>query len=386
MYWQKTSTERKNMKKKNEIRSTIAVLIALMMLIPIGTIAGETVEENGIIGSSSIGESTTDTIDLESGETEVRDTFLWENPDFEYENYGGSSFIAVGNDSYDYDLHGLVYFDIPHRNGEILYATLSLYTIALSTDEGVNVSVFPVSSPWTEGDGQYDFWTGHSGVKTDANWVNRTTNVSWNNEGGDYQHSPATYMAVKHTDTWYSFNVTEIVRGWLDGQDNYGFMLTGTPVNTSDSALVWFESREYGLGHAPKLRIAYRAEINPEVPSQTTDEDVPISIDLGPVGHETARHISGSMDASNCWPFYTSYQSGRIQMLFFPDEVGAEGKITRIALNRTSMASNNISQFRIYMAHTDRDNLTSTFDDNYMADLIEVLNEEEFDLGASPTD
>ncbi len=372
------------MKRQDSIAVRLAViLLVLMFMVPVGVMNAGTQENTAPQpAGSGIMDNEVNTVVIQPNATDGKDTYMYSaEPKY---NIGARDIIYVGTDSSG-EARTLIEFPTDTSNGEIERATLSIYCSYLGGDtQGVNVSAHILTAPWTEGSGDVG-----SVSLEDANWLNRTTATPWGAPGGDYITSIVSYTVVSKANSWYSFDITKAVKGWKNGSiPNYGLIITGTPVTTSSTSYVAFLSSDYSGAPAyhPKLTISYGAEITSTVLPITTNEDTPVDIDLSGRGHGTVEHISGSEDATNTWPLYMNKQTGRFQALYYPDEVGAEGKITRIALNRTAMESTNASNLRIYMAHTNLTDLTATFDDNYNGYLVEVFHEKEYVLNSSDSD
>jgi uncharacterized repeat protein (TIGR01451 family) len=57
---------------------------------------------------------------------------------------------------------------------------------------------------------------------------------------------------------WYAFDVTDLVRGWVNGSvSNYGLMVRGPESSGSSSALLGFFTSEAGSSYAPYLEVTY---------------------------------------------------------------------------------------------------------------------------------
>jgi predicted secreted protein len=82
--------------------------------------------------------------------------------------------------------------------------------------------------------------------------------VTWNNQPSfstAYGSAPVTHEAWG----WYSFNVTDLVRGWINGTiPNNGVMLRGPEWAGSDSSWRGFSTRE-DYSYEPRLAITYTA-------------------------------------------------------------------------------------------------------------------------------
>ncbi len=87
---------------------------------------------------------------------------------------------------------------------------------------------------------------------------------SWSESGVTWNTMPSCVQAYGSASVtheawgWYSFNVTNLVRGWVNGTlTNYGVMLRGPEWSGSDSSWRGFATRESGTTYAPYLQITY---------------------------------------------------------------------------------------------------------------------------------
>ncbi len=374
--------------KNNSISILLSIGILLMMLMPVGTMvngATEPIGENAwppnhVDSSAGAGDSEINTVTVQLNETTGVDTFIYEYSPNENENFGGDSYIYIGNYS-GHPALAMVQFPIPENTGEIIEAHMSLYADSLHSPN-FDITAHVITSEWTEGTGVYP----SGGSTDDANWNNRTTGTPWNTPGGDYNASASveSYFNCSMAGSWYSIDVTGAVKAWADGSVPNNGIILGADSNN----YVRFASREStNPSIRPKLTITYAAEIDPPVPPITTNEDTPVDIDLGGRGHGTVEHISAVEDGgANVIPFWgNGYNECRFQAVYTPDEVGAEGKIMRISVDRDTGSgfSGNFSNVVIRMAHTNRTNLTNTFANNYNGFLIEVFKADNLMINSS---
>jgi hypothetical protein len=342
------------------------------------------VEEAG----SGASQPTPDTIVVQPNVTVGKDTFIaniFVNPD---QNFGDETFMSVGTDTSGTAIaRGLVQFDIPSKAASLLRADLYLYAnYNHNTSSGVNVTVYPITQPWTEGDGTN--WN-------DATWNNRTTGVPWTTSGGDYSATYLAYQNVSVTSCWYGWNVTNIVSAWLTGTlQNYGFHLNGTPLGGSIENYVQFLTSDYttNTNLTPKLILIYSAEIDPPLSAITMQEDEAMrTIPLDGMGDGTVTHISFPTQYVGLYPPFwgAGYDQLHIQMIYTSDQVGIEGTIRRISFDRGMGYSDIVgvfNNFNIKMAHTNLTTLTDTFANNYYGYLIEVFPTQTFFANSSNRD
>ena len=112
-----------------------------------------------------------------------------------------------------------------------------------------------------------------------ANWSE--SSVNWNNKPG-YAEAYGSASIPSRTWGWYSFDVSNLVRGWVNGSfPNYGLILRGPESSGNDSAMLQFYTRDKsGRTYDPYLSITYagmatseeRAPAHGEIPNLTECE------------------------------------------------------------------------------------------------------------------
>jgi hypothetical protein len=124
-------------------------------------------------------------------------------------------------------------------SGQFPTASLSYHlrlnhkTSAESLPYSYNMLISPVSSSWDEGRGM-DVELGDAGV---ANWIKRTQQSFWTQEGGDFLLAPSCSV---HFDTGYEdidVDVTALVGAWLTGglaNNGLGIRMSGAIESNSD--------------------------------------------------------------------------------------------------------------------------------------------------------
>ena len=204
----------------------------------------------------------------------------WANPPQYSVNYGQNEALRLERDGGDNPLLRFDLSSIP-ANSEIISATLALYNATDACYTGNcnappvrRIKLYQVLQDWDEGnqvespidaagkhgatgDNAFDYYAGEG---TDVPWHARGMEA-----GTDYASTETSYADV--TDPgWYEWDVTELVRAWVRGeQPNYGLVLrdaTGWEEQNTDWRNFW--SSQYGADTAlrPKLTVVY----NPDVP------------------------------------------------------------------------------------------------------------------------
>ena len=95
--------------------------------------------------------------------------------------------------------------------------------------------------------------------RTSASWSE--SSVTWNTKPG-YAEGYGSASIPSRTWGWYSFDVTDLVRGWVDGSfSNCGLMMRGPESSGDDSARLGFLTRE--SNYAPELVVEYSSDTPP---------------------------------------------------------------------------------------------------------------------------
>jgi len=166
----------------------------------------------------------------------IADAFTWSShPDT---NYGGENYLTV-DDGYKRIYIKFNLSSIP-SGSVIISATLKLYDYCTTSYE---VCVYPASADWSE------------------------STITWNNQP-DYNSSlqSCSTTSSSATGSWVSWDVTDIVKEWIEGNlENHGFVL-----KASGSGSDQFRSKEYS-SNKPQLIIEY---VEPNTVTQTITETV----------------------------------------------------------------------------------------------------------------
>ncbi len=311
----------------------------------------------------------------------TKDAYITDFPDYEHSNYGGYEYLAAGR-AYNgiSELRGLLEFNLPPDEGMLKRASLSMYCEYI-TQPGldINVTLSPITEPWFEND--------LIGEPGSVNWYNRTENHAWDTPGGDFDTSYVSYRNVAHNRTWYDWDITEIVRAWYEGDmENHGLIIMGDDHGVDPYNFLAFKSTDHEDSHHwPRVRISFGPE---EVPDQyMMQNETTRSIHLGTSYGVTEGRSGGNGGDWNV-PFDGENRDGsRSQTLFNPEQVGGEGTIKRISLGRYD--PNQVGVFEnltISLAHTELDELTDTFADNYHGVPVEVFSVSKYETNSSDGD
>jgi type II secretory pathway pseudopilin PulG len=135
----------------------------------------------------------------------------------------------------------------------IIAAQLDLYhfsTTGTPADPGIDVH--RVTRSWVEGTGA------GSNSGDGASWDTWDGSGNWTSAGGDYEAKPVASSKVSAAiDDWESWEIGELVQGWVDGRyPNFGLILKGTGVVDFS-----FASKEHAdPSRRPRLTITYACE------------------------------------------------------------------------------------------------------------------------------
>jgi len=97
------------------------------------------------------------------------------------------------------------------------------------------------------------------------------SSVTWNTQP-DFAESYGSTWVPSETWAWYSFDVTDLVRGWAEGDfANYGLMLRGPESSGNDSARLGFSTKEGD--YPPQLVVEWADNAPPNEPSAPSPAD-----------------------------------------------------------------------------------------------------------------
>jgi hypothetical protein len=203
-----------------------------------------------------------------------------------------------------------------------------------------------------------------------------SSNVPVRGEG----HAPG--QTVSSTSTWYNWNVTSLVQGWASGYyANHGLVLTASSTGTVDE-WSWCDS-DSGT-NPPYLDIRYynsTMQISPPIPTVTLDEDSTTYFSLADHEHRTSEKYNSGDFSVNDLPFHGSFYSEiRQQFIYYPNDIGMGGIIDKISFYKEVTDTGSFSNFSIRLAHTILSQLSTTFENNYQGELVEVFNRSTFTI------
>ncbi len=331
----------------------------------------------------------------------MKDTFIRNDEGNEYRNYGAHEFMYAGDYTEDGDadwnpvnwhefmyagdytsgseLRSLLEFNLPPKTGELKKAEVSLFCSYVDQPGyDLNTTLSPITNNWIENN--------LSDVDAPVNWYDRTIGTPWNNPGGDFSPSNRSYRNISQSMVWYDWDITEIVKAWYNGDlDNNGLMITGDDHGVAPFNYVGFVTSDLTDDYYwPKLSISFGPE---EIPDQFMEQNEPTrTIPLG-TNYGVTEGISDVYGGTSYVPFNgEDYDECRMQTLYTPKQVGVEGTIKRISFERHSFHVGVFENLRISLAHTELDDLTQTFADNYHGVPVEVYSVDRYETNSSNGD
>jgi len=146
----------------------------------------------------------------------------------------------------------------------ITSATLTLYAESAGTpSEVAEIGAYRLTASWVEGTG--DGTQTYDGVT----WSNRSSTATWTTAGGDYNAIAFALTNVTVVGS-YSWNVTNLVRGWVNGTwTNNGLILVNTAAGINKKTFT--SSDGATAANRPKLIINYTTALNISFVSPTPD-------------------------------------------------------------------------------------------------------------------
>ncbi|MFH0829920.1 MAG: DNRLRE domain-containing protein [Candidatus Aenigmatarchaeota archaeon] len=267
----------------------------------------------------------TDTIQPDSGGKDAH--MISGSPNF---NYGADTGMDIRGDD---NRRALIEFNLSNASAytNMISATMRLYATAKGSADPV-VYVHRVTNPWVEGSG--------TGSKTGdgVTWNNRSGSQAWTSSGGDYDQNIITNTTVTGTNAWFSWDVTDLVRGWANGTySNYGLLIR---TNTTSSATTTFSTSDNAnSSRRPVLEIRYFIPLNIGFVSPTPDS--------GSTVNQTWVYVNVTLSNGNATAAKLEFNGTNYTMSNASATPGV-----RWFYNKTNMANGNYT-YRVYANDTD---------------------------------
>ncbi|UCE37668.1 MAG: DUF2341 domain-containing protein, partial [Thermoplasmata archaeon] len=143
-------------------------------------------------------------------------------------NFGTGTIVSVRNDS-SAEHRPIIQFDLSSAPENIENAKLWLYRSSGNSFSS-NIYVHRLTQSWTE---------------LDSNWNTYDGTNSWATLGGDYDSTEESSTTVPPVNGWYSWDITDLVKGWVNGTyPNYGMLLRADYDDANDPN-PYFRSSDY---------------------------------------------------------------------------------------------------------------------------------------------
>ncbi len=108
------------------------------------------------------------------------------------------------------DQRALLKFDLAPLSGSSV-ASAALFVYIQSTDPGVTVTIYHLTSAWSE---------------TEATWIDAATVQPWSTAGGDYNGSAVTSFSAPVSNCYVQVDISSLVQAWFDNSiPNRGLIL-----------------------------------------------------------------------------------------------------------------------------------------------------------------
>jgi hypothetical protein len=196
----------------------------------ISVTAGETIYLNWALTYA-----TTQNLTLQPG-AEGKDTNVLDG--YPNTNYGNASYLYIGYYVAAYPKYrAYLYFNVSSSSlpsdAVVTSAYLKLHQWDFIGTGSLLIGLYQVTEDWTE------------------------SAITWNNQPGSSSDAESTNSVYSSTYTWSSWNIEDLLKGWLDGSiTNYGMLLK--PVIEPATNRVYFDSSDYSTAaYHPQLIIGY---------------------------------------------------------------------------------------------------------------------------------
>ncbi|MBI2105960.1 DNRLRE domain-containing protein [Candidatus Woesearchaeota archaeon] len=218
---------------------------------------------------------------------------------FSGQNYGSQTELIVGQTAASSHRSLFLFENITDdivSTDTIQNATLEFFVFSVTSSTSITVNLHRVTNSWNESEATYD---------------DRGTGVAWDAAGGDYEAAPIFSTEIGATG-WYTFNLTALVQGWVNGSyTNNGLLLVAD--NTTGELKSFNSSDVDDIDFAPNLTINHIANAEPVIDDVSDDSnstsptnvgnDVNFTVDWSDLDSTTARLYvcdNATIDVSGC--------------------------------------------------------------------------------------
>lgn len=202
--------------------------------------------------------------------TAVDDT--WLDGDKPETNYGSTVDLRIDPETSKPE-HTVIRFNLPTTLPDDALVTTAALNLTKTSGNTIDISAHQVTNNWAE---------------LQASWTNRLTAVPWDTAGGDFSEDEADPVVSSGAATGLrSWSVPHIVQNWLDGAENYGFLLKHPLENIGNNSNVFASSENATLASRPTLTFSYTSTARP-----ATNNTLSVSPDVVAVGSPTTVTMS----------------------------------------------------------------------------------------------
>ncbi|MEW5897312.1 MAG: DNRLRE domain-containing protein [Nanoarchaeota archaeon] len=243
-------------------------------------------------------------------------------------DFGASDSLDIKPDN---DRNALFEFNLSSipAQATVIVAELKLYVLSLGIGPDPIVYAHRINRSWTEGTGDGDV------TNNGATWNTYNGTANWSTAGGDYDLTvwSSTTIVKPTVNVWYGWDVTELIKSWLnDTFSNYGLLIR---TNTTSSGTSSFTSSDYSdAQYRPLLRINYTLPLTFTFASPTPDNGSTILTNF--------TVINISLTNGNATQAQLEWNGVNYSM-----DAGSSLPSTTWSLNKTSLA-NGVYTYKVY--------------------------------------
>lgn len=224
--------------------------------------------------------------------TAVDDT--WLDGDKPETNYGSTVDLRIDPETSKPE-HTVIRFNLPTTLPDDALVTTAALNLTKTSGNTIDISAHQVTNNWAE---------------LQASWTNRLTAVPWDTAGGDFSEDEADPVVSSGAATGLrSWSVPHIVQNWLDGAENYGFLLKNPLEDTGNEQNVFASSENATLASRPTLTFSYTSTTRP-----ATNNTLSLSPDVVAVGTPTTvtMSLTATEAVNNVVPSALAVQGGTV--------------------------------------------------------------------------
>ncbi|MFA6183598.1 MAG: DNRLRE domain-containing protein [Parcubacteria group bacterium] len=184
-------------------------------------------------------------------------------------------------------------------------AQLSLYDEGAANGSNLSTSLYRLTKDWGAADRKASY-IDQSAADGEVNWTwAKLNDIQWSALGGDWDLTEYANKIISSTNTWYDFDVTNLIQYWLDNPgSNYGGIIKATTEqNTIENWKKFSGARKTTSGGStrPELTVTYHPSF---IPNQTwmTNQTNTKPFDLDDYFHDqnSLDNLTYAVDITNC--------------------------------------------------------------------------------------